>query len=169
MKKRRHHEIRKNTSTTVVAPADVYTLATGPHDIYLIWNEFHGLAQFHEIIPGGIAALEAKYQNKWRKHFSHSDRLKISNMKYLVEYITLNTRAMYEYTRDDAEQDRRFSECPDVHATLDQVHAQVCQCKSIQTICLFVKKNELTLRHRHTRAQTLAIRPGPGNLLKANT
>ena len=54
-----------------------------------IWEEWHGIGSFElGLIVGGVASLEKKYGNRWRRDMSGGEQKRFSRLKLTVKHIT---------------------------------------------------------------------------------
>ena len=65
------------------------------------FNKWYGLEEYHGVpIPGGIEVLEEDYKNKWRKHFSASEKKAFSRLKRVIKGINAEIERTGKLTMD---------------------------------------------------------------------
>lgn len=64
-----------------------------PKSITDVYNEYHGLEEFHEVpINGGVFEAEFLFGKEWQRHFSGADQKHFSRVKQLVSAIDAQVR-----------------------------------------------------------------------------
>lgn len=93
-------EVAKDTDGIPVA-AKAHHLEFKHKTLLSLFNEWYGLEEYHGVpIPGGIEVLEEDYKNKWRKHFSASEKKAFSRLKRVIKGINAEIERTGKLTMD---------------------------------------------------------------------